>query len=214
MRKYILTITGPSCGGKTTLLRDLVASGAFTPLVSYTTRPPRESEVDGSQEYRFVSEAEFSARLETKDYAQTVNFNGVSYGTRWSDLDTAFNQGKCPVRIVEPSGVNQFRRIGAHIAAEVIAVFVDQDIEVLMARWAERIHGLAGSIVDYDYLARRLIGTVLSESQWAEEAEYDFYYDLRYRQAPELIHSLLAVARGNLMPGQIRQIAPRIKDAA
>jgi guanylate kinase len=53
MSNILLTITGPTCAGKTTLQRLLVARG-MQEIVSFTTRPPREGEVDG-KDYWFVN---------------------------------------------------------------------------------------------------------------------------------------------------------------
>ena len=71
---------GKSAAGKDTLMSQLVASGTSSPVVSYTTRPMREGEVNG-REYVFVTRDEFTKLesdgkiLESRSYDTLVNGN-------------------------------------------------------------------------------------------------------------------------------------------
>ncbi|MBX5467117.1 MAG: guanylate kinase [Firmicutes bacterium] len=59
----LFIFTGPSGVGKGSVMRALLARDPHLhKVVTYTTRPPREGEVDGF-DYRFVSKAEFEALL-------------------------------------------------------------------------------------------------------------------------------------------------------
>ncbi len=58
----IVCLMGKSASGKDTLYKALLGTGAFAPVLPYTTRPMRHGEAQGV-EYHFVDEAEF-ARLE------------------------------------------------------------------------------------------------------------------------------------------------------
>ena len=69
---------GKSASGKDYLLKKLVAEGKFQNVVSFTTRPMREGEVDGI-DYHFVSEEEFKTLdkagkfLEKRRYSVMIN---------------------------------------------------------------------------------------------------------------------------------------------
>ncbi|MEA2843364.1 MAG: Guanylate kinase [Actinomycetota bacterium] len=57
----VLAVIGPSGSGKSTAVRELHRLGVVTVTPSWTTRPRRSEEADGSLEHRFVSEREFTA---------------------------------------------------------------------------------------------------------------------------------------------------------
>ncbi|HSD72939.1 MAG TPA: guanylate kinase, partial [Thermoanaerobaculia bacterium] len=60
-RGNLFIVSSPSGGGKTTLIRNLIANPPGDPLhfsISHTTRPKRVGESDG-REYHFVSDEEF-----------------------------------------------------------------------------------------------------------------------------------------------------------
>jgi guanylate kinase len=46
MNNTLITLTGPSCAGKTTLEDRLIKAG-FDRVISNTTRAPRRGEIDG-----------------------------------------------------------------------------------------------------------------------------------------------------------------------
>lgn len=201
----MMTITGPSCSGKTHLINSLVnmEKSNVRLLIGDTTRLPREGE--RGDEYRFVSEKDF---LNDRDsYAQTVRYQNVYYGTRTVDIVNLFNEGFCPVRIVEPTGVPQFKRICNDLGAEVVSIYVDQDAEVLIARWLERYK--AESNPDTNYFSERIIQTLSEEIVWKDNGEYDFYYDTRFQQEIELNYALVRIAAGGISLPVVRTISPR-----
>ena len=57
MKNRIVVLYGKSASGKDTILQELLAKG-FQPIISHTTRPMREGEVDGG-EYHFITSEEF-----------------------------------------------------------------------------------------------------------------------------------------------------------
>jgi guanylate kinase len=72
--------------------------------VSATTRERRPGEVDG-QDYWFLSEDEFSRRLETGELLEYVEFPwGQRSGTLWSEIDRIQAEGRVPLLELEPGG--------------------------------------------------------------------------------------------------------------
>ncbi len=79
---YMITILcGKSASGKDTLLRELVKRGDFVPLVSTTTRPPREGEVEG-KDYFFVSREEFEKRKAEGKFVEMRSYNTLVGGKK------------------------------------------------------------------------------------------------------------------------------------
>lgn len=75
----LITITGPSGGGKDTVARMLSDIGGYQVLCSYTTRPKRDGEIDGWQHY-FVEKCDVP---HDKMLAYT-QYGGYEY---WTTID-------------------------------------------------------------------------------------------------------------------------------
>ena len=80
-----IILVAKSSSGKDFARAYLVSKYGLSPIVSHTTRPPREGEIDG-KDYFFISDSEFRAKdyhndfVETRSY--TVIYNG--YNDIWS----------------------------------------------------------------------------------------------------------------------------------
>ena len=85
----ILLLLGKSCSGKTTIQRELAKLG-FSAIVTYTTRPKRENEINGVT-YNFISEEYFNVLKDGSFFATTSTYNVANgetwmYGTAMKDL--------------------------------------------------------------------------------------------------------------------------------
>lgn len=108
--KLVLLI-GPSGVGKSMILKHL---RTLHPEMHFprsaTTRPRREGE--GTDLYRFVTDAEFDALLERSEVLEwAVVHGGARYGTLRDEIVPAIEQGKTVVREVDVQG---FKSIRAH----------------------------------------------------------------------------------------------------
>jgi len=85
----MLVLSGPSGSGKSTIVNRVIreAPVELMKMVSATTRPPREGEVDG-EAYWFLSDDEFSRRRKEKEFieCEEVFSAGYWYGTLESEL--------------------------------------------------------------------------------------------------------------------------------
>src|SRR3954447_16585781 len=82
---------GPSGSGKSTVVRELAARGLVTVHPTWTTRPRRADERQGSLEHRFVSDDEFDELCRRGFFIETVSLFGLPfrYGLPPLDGDSA-----------------------------------------------------------------------------------------------------------------------------
>ncbi len=99
--KDIITITGPSGAGKTTLVQELLKTGRFHLVTSYTTREPRSSDIPG--EYTHTTDEEFDRLVSDGSFAWSVDVHGKRYGTLRSSLQNiTVIQDRIRILIVTP----------------------------------------------------------------------------------------------------------------
>ncbi len=105
----VFIISGPSGGGKTTLVKKVLERlNNIKFSVSCTTRKPREGEVDG-KDYRFVSEEEFRKMIEKGEFAEYAKVHGHFYGTPLDELEQAKRTGVDLVLDIDVQGARQIR---------------------------------------------------------------------------------------------------------
>lgn len=105
----IFIISGPSGGGKTTLVKEvLVRTDNLEFSVSCTTRAPRKGETEG-EDYRFVSEREFKNMVREGEFAEYAEVHGQFYGTPIAELERARKAGIDLVLDIDVQGARQIR---------------------------------------------------------------------------------------------------------
>jgi len=99
-----IIVCGPGASGKDHFAKMLIEKGA-TKSVSYTTRPPRENEVDGI-DYHFISTEEFEKKVEEGFWYEWDLFRpekGWYYGQSNEDINS------CDLFIKTVSGVGKIK---------------------------------------------------------------------------------------------------------
>lgn len=105
----LFVIAAPSGAGKTTLVKALVERNPDLRFsVSYTTRPIRETEVDG-RDYFFVDEAEFLALQQQGELLESALVFDNHYGTSRSQVEQHLADGSNVVLEIDWQGAQQVR---------------------------------------------------------------------------------------------------------
>ena len=131
----LFVVSGPSGAGKGTLLSLLRKRRPDLGLtVSATTRSPRPGETDGVS-YHFLSEEEFSARLERGEFLEWADVHGHRYGTLRSEVDARLAAGVSVVLEIDPQGAFHVREV----YPEAVLVFIEPpSLEILEERLRAR----------------------------------------------------------------------------
>jgi len=112
---FLVVLSAPSGGGKTTILQRLLASGdpALQYSVSATTRPPRPGEIPG-QDYYFLQREEFHRRAAAGEFLEYAQVHGNFYGTPRANIEQGMAQGKIVLLDLDvQGGLNVKKQMGA-----------------------------------------------------------------------------------------------------
>lgn len=170
----IVTLTGPSCAGKSTLERMLAHRG-MQAAISCTTRPTREGEIDG-ETYYFMSREDFEKELAADRMVEHVEFGGNYYGLSVAEVERLQAADKPIVVVCEPIGQKQIAAFAQKRGWPLLAVFVDNPAEVIaerfLRRFADELLGetQVGSDRQVAVYARRLSEMMTTEAGWRAEA--------------------------------------------
>jgi guanylate kinase len=134
-RGILFVVSSPSGGGKGTLVqrvRKTVQNLSYS--VSYTTRTPRQGEVDG-REYCFVPEAQFDEMIAANAFLEWAHVHGKRYGTGKAQIAREIAQGKDIILEVDVQGAESVRRL----IADAVSIFIlPPSFEILRRRLVAR----------------------------------------------------------------------------
>jgi guanylate kinase len=89
----LISLTGVSGAGKTTLARHLLATDPRMKLIaSCTTRAPRSTDIES--EYHYLSDAQFEEMKSEDRFLWSVAFAGAKYGTPKESILSVFSDEK------------------------------------------------------------------------------------------------------------------------
>lgn len=166
MRNILITLTGPSASGKTSMAsrlehNGLYQHGPYRRVVSTTTRPMRAGEKPSA--YNFVTPNEFHALDRSGALLESTRFASHRYGAQRSEFEDRWSDGLVPVFVCDFYGPCNLRELLPTTYPNVyhIAVYNDtqQDPEyhqTVLDRFATRISNMIKGGRLLDQVAARL----------------------------------------------------------
>src|SRR6266849_10782027 len=135
----LFVISAPSGAGKTTLVDALRKTSEFIYSVSCTTRPARAGEVDG-EDYRFLSEPEFNARVKAGEFLEHATVHGHHYGTLLKPIVENLMNGRDVLIDIDTQGAANIRSSKEEFIRNALAdVFImPPDVAELRRRLTKR----------------------------------------------------------------------------
>ncbi len=137
MVNELIIICAPSGSGKSTMVHHLLTTypGRFELSVSCTTRAPRGQEVDG-REYYFITREAFEQKIAEGAFIEHEQvYEGLYYGTLYSEIDRIQAKGAIPIFDVDVKGGINLEHI---FGDKALSIFVcPPSLEEL----SRRLHG-------------------------------------------------------------------------
>lgn len=102
----MIALIGESASGKSSIERYIVDNYGYKRIISYTTREPREGEIDGV-DYRFITVAQFKELQEQGFFAEVGVYNNWYYGTAKEDCTDD------KITVLTPHGLRQLKKVNS-----------------------------------------------------------------------------------------------------
>lgn len=125
----MIVILGESASGKTTLLQNFLEKNHdYHKIITYTTRPMRDGETDGT-DYHFVSQEGFDKLVKNDFFVEYTKYNDYFYGTAKVDCES-----DKAVAIITPSGLRALKRLGYNVTSVYLGVDRRSRLTKLLSR--------------------------------------------------------------------------------
>jgi guanylate kinase len=181
-KPLVYIISAPSGSGKSTLVNELLKKVTDLEFsISYTTRAPRGSEVNGRQ-YYFVSRADFEKMIQQGAFLEHAEVFGNYYGTARRFLRDAEQHGRDLLLDIDVQGAKQIQ----DKLPDAVSIFIlPPDRKTLEERLRKRSE-------DSDEVIDRRLDTATREIENYPRYNYILVND----QLEDSIKLLRAVVRG------------------
>ncbi len=124
----MIVLAGASASGKTEAAKLLASKYGITKVITTTTRPMRQNEVNG-RDYFFVTKKEFEKMIQDGRFVEYTVYNGNMYGSTKDQI----SPDKCVV--IDPAGLKAYISLRD---PNIITFFLDSTEETRYKRMLER----------------------------------------------------------------------------
>ena len=136
----MLVVIGPSGSGKSTAVRFLARQGLLRVHPTWTTRPRRPDEREGSLEHRFVDDAAFDELVASGFFLDSVSLFGLPYRYGLPPIRRS-DDGRVDTVMLRAPLVERFRRA---VPDPLLVVQIEDD----PLRVTDRLHRRAASTLE------------------------------------------------------------------
>ena len=121
----IIALCGKAGSGKDTVLKSVLsADPSLHEIISYTTRPKRENEIDGVN-YHFVTKEQIEQKILNNEMLEVAVFNDWIYGTAYDCLD----KDRINIGVFNLDGID-FLKLSPHIDTVICYITCDDKIRL------------------------------------------------------------------------------------
>lgn len=178
-KKLIFLFIGRTASGKSSLARYICEALELKQVKSLTTRPPRENEINGSEDHYFVSEEEFNEIKQREDFVAYTEINGYKYATTVEEL-------RCSdIYVIDPDGVKYLKE---HCGDEFkfVEIYFSSPFELAKDRFIKR----SGSEEEF-YSRYNSEDEQFAKYEDAEEYDHLFVNNMHFLKAAKALCNLI-----------------------
>jgi guanylate kinase len=149
----LYAISGHSGAGKTSIMRTIM--GEDKEIVSVTTRPMREGEVDGV-DYYYINQEDFDKLDINGELAEKTTYYGrASYGVTKAEINSKLSKSNTYI-IVDYNGMKQLKNIYPNLVS--IFIFTDKDTaRERMINRGDSLESVESRLTTYDIEINNMI---------------------------------------------------------
>lgn len=187
--KTIITLTGPTCSGKTTIEKLLQSQYKLEKFISSTTRLPRPDEVN-NKDYYFITPTEFKHRLDDDDFIEYIYTDNNSYGLLKEEVD---NLGVIPgILVCNPEGTLLINNYCKHKGWKHISIYLIIDTVLQSTRFFDRdVLSLVNEPLGIKKCINRLAHMLHDEQNWIKSFNYDKYIKVTDDNTEEVLKEII-----------------------
>lgn len=161
-KEMIFVFTGPHGAGRKTVAEMAGDTLGMKKVLSYTTRPPKKTEVDG-QDYHFISREKFLEDQQLGKFVEVREINGHLYGMQGADVEHMLQSAGSIYLIMDRYGADTLKNI---YGDKLVRIFIYADRKHVMERLAK-----SG---DSEEMIKRYMAHYEEEMDYKSQCEYSF----------------------------------------
>ena len=176
----IIVLVGKTASGKTTVANELCKNHGYKRIITYTTRPMRENEVQ-DVDYHFISDEQFNEMVEYNEFTEYKRYN-TAHGVWSYGSVITFEQelsDDCYVIILTPQGLRDLSKKMSRYIAFYLNVNLKSQLERLKKRGDEE-----------QQIIKRLINDAKDFENVLDIVDYNFYTNDTF-SSPQGIASMI-----------------------
>lgn len=137
-----IILVGCSSVGKDRLLSEVLKlNGNIQPIISHTSRPIRDCEVDG-REYHFIDDKTMLRMIENNEFVETRSYNVANGDTWYYGISKDAVKEGCNITIVDYQGLKEFEKYIKSIDGNIVSIYLDCPLQIRLQRSLNREHNL------------------------------------------------------------------------
>lgn len=203
----LIIISGTTCAGKGAVIKKLLSKHNDLVLsISYTTRPKRDSEINGL-DYYFVSKETFEEKIKNEEFLEYAKVQyGDYYGTPKKEVIDLLNKGKDVILEIDVQGAKQIKAL----YPETVLIFImapsmrevkrriinrgDENIEEIISRFKVAYKEI-NQIYNYNYVVMNddldMAVSKIEAILVSEKLRVDRIEAVNIENEEEIIHEIL-----------------------
>ena len=176
----IIVLVGKTASGKTTVANELCKNHHYKRIVTYTTRPMRENEVQ-DVDYHFISDEQFNEMVKNNEFTEYKHYN-TAHGVWSYGSVVTFEQelsDDCYVIILTPQGLRDLSKKISRYIAFYLNVSLESQLERLKKRGDEE-----------QQIIKRLQNDAKDFENVLDIVDYGFFTDSTFSSPQEIVYMI------------------------